>query len=79
MICVCVQQGQMCVTAHDSGCVLFHTLELANDPGLYKARSEWNTNIQCYSGLCLFVKDHAKNNSVESFKSYVPFQVLVKL
>lgn len=30
----------MCVTGHESGHVLFHTLELATDPGLLKGRSE---------------------------------------
>ncbi|XP_025106267.1 uncharacterized protein LOC112571485 isoform X4 [Pomacea canaliculata] len=30
--------GYMCVTGHESGHVLFHTLELATDPGLLKGR-----------------------------------------
>ncbi|XP_076448164.1 uncharacterized protein LOC143284909 isoform X2 [Babylonia areolata] len=30
--------GYMCVTGHDSGSVLFHTLDMASDPGLYKGR-----------------------------------------
>ncbi|XP_070192502.1 uncharacterized protein [Littorina saxatilis] len=30
--------GYTCVTAHESGYVLFHTLELANDPGFHKGR-----------------------------------------
>ncbi|KAK7499549.1 hypothetical protein BaRGS_00009201 [Batillaria attramentaria] len=33
-----------CVTAHESGRVLFHTMELATDPGLHKARAVPNVD-----------------------------------
>ena len=52
----------MCVTAHESGCVLFHTLEMASDPGLYKARSECSTKelYVCSCVVSVFVSLNLK-------------------
>ena len=56
----------MCVTAHESGCVLFHTLEMASDPGLYKARSECSTKelYVCSCVVSVFVSLNLKCSAV---------------